>query len=141
MIVNCRLFIVCRVVVDVAVLILFLIRVANANAQASRVGATLEGVVSDTTGAVIADAKIAVHNSLTNQTRSVSTDGQGFFRAEQLAVGTYDVGVEQTGFSRNRHTDVVLSLGQTVHLDIVLSPASASERVTVSAQSWGIDTS
>ena len=117
MIVNCRLFFVRRVVVDVAVSILFLICVANANAQASRVGATLEGVVSDTTGAVIADAKIAVHNPLTNQTRSVSTDGQGFFRVEQLAVGTYEVGVEQTGFAPYRQTDAVLSLGQTVHLD------------------------
>jgi hypothetical protein len=34
-----------------------------------------------------------------------------------------------------------LSLGQTVHLDIVLSPASASEKITVSAQPSAIDTS
>jgi len=116
MIVNCRLFFVRRVVFDVAVSILFLICVANANARASRVGAALEGVVSDTTGAVLAEAKIAI-NPLTNQTRSVSTDGQGFFRVEQLAVGTYEVGVEQTGFAPYRQTDAVLSLGQTVHLD------------------------
>jgi len=49
--------------------------------------------------------------------------------------------VEQAGFALYRHTGVVLSLGQTVHLDIVLSPASASEKVTVSAQPSAIDTS
>ena len=141
MILNCRLFFVRRVVIDVAVSVLFLICAANADAQASRVGATLEGIVSDPTGAVIANAKIALHNPLTNQSRSVSTDGQGFFRAEQLAVGTYEVGVEQAGFAPYRHTGVVLSLGQTVHLDIVLSPASSSEKVTVSAQPSAIDTS
>ena len=79
MILNCRLFFVRRVVIDVAVSVLFLICAANADAQASRVGATLEGIVSDPTGAVIANAKIALHNPLTNQSRSVNTNGQGFF--------------------------------------------------------------
>ena len=36
---------------------------------------------------------------------------------------------------------MVLSLGQNLHLDIVLSPASTSEQVTVSAQPSAIDTS
>src|SRR6266478_1422706 len=141
MVLSFRLFSVRRVASELAGSVLFLLCAANAGAQASRVGATLEGVVSDTTGAVIANAKIALHNPLTNQSRSVTTDGQGFFRAEQLAVGTYEVEVEQTGFALYRHTGVVLSLGQTVHLDIVLSPASASEKVTVSAQPSAIDTS
>jgi outer membrane receptor for ferrienterochelin and colicin len=141
MIRHCRLFFVRRVAVDVAASVLFLFCAANADAQASRVGATLEGIVSDATGAVIPNAQVALHNPLTNQSRRVSTDGQGFFRAEQLAVGTYEVGVEQTGFAPYRHTGIVLSLGQTVHLDIVLAPASASEKVTVSAQPSAIDTS
>jgi outer membrane receptor for ferrienterochelin and colicin len=138
---NCRLLFARRVAIDLAVSVLFLLCAANAGAQASRVGATLEGIVSDPTSAVIPDAKVALHNPLTNQSRSVSTDGQGFFRAEQLAVGTYEVGVEQTGFAPYRHTGVVLSLGQTVHFDIVLSPASAAEKVTVSTQPSAIDTS
>src|SRR4029077_4304750 len=43
------------------------------------------------------------------------------------------------GFAPYRHTGVVLSLGQTVHLDIALSPASLSEQITVSAQPSVID--
>jgi outer membrane receptor for ferrienterochelin and colicin len=141
MIRHCRLFFVRRVAVDVAASVLFLFCAANADAQASRVGAILEGIVSDATGAVIPNAQVALHNPLTNQSRRVGTDGQGFFRAEQLAVGTYEVGVEQTGFAPYRHTGIVLRLGQTVHLNIVLSPASASEKVTVSAQPSALDTS
>ena len=49
--------------------------------------------------------------------------------------------MEHPGFAPYRHTGVVLSLGQTVHLDIVLAPASASAEVTVSAQPSAIDTS
>jgi hypothetical protein len=82
-----------------------------------------------------------LHNPRTNQSRTVTVDEQGFFRAGQLAVGTYEVRVEEAGFAPYRQTGVVLSLGQTVHLGIVLSPASASEKVTVSAQPSAIDTS
>src|SRR6266853_6912967 len=141
MILNCHLLSLRRVAIELAASAMFLLCAVNAHAQASRVGATLEGIVSDTTGAVIPSTKVALHNPLRNQSRSVGTDGQGFFRAEQLAVGTYEVGVEQMGFAPYRHPGVVLSLGQTVHLDIVLAPASASEKVTVSAQPSSLDPS
>src|SRR5258708_22453841 len=124
MVLNFRLFSVHRAAIELAVSVLFLLCPANAGAQASRVGAAVEGIVSDATGAVIPNAQVALHNPLTNQARRVSTDGQGFFRAEQLAVGTYEVAVEQAGFAPYRYTGIVLSLGQTVHLNIVLSPAS-----------------
>jgi carboxypeptidase family protein/TonB-dependent receptor-like protein len=114
---------------------------ANAVAQASRVGATLEGTVSDSSRAVIPQAAITFRNTLTNQARTVTTNDQGFFRAAQLAVGTYEVRLEHHGFAPYLQTGVALSLGQTIHLDIVLSLASASERMTVSAQPSVIDTS
>src|SRR5580704_8053246 len=112
----------------------------NASAQASRVAASLEGTVSDSSRAVIPQATIALRNTLTTQSRAIRTDDQGFFRADQLAVGTYEVRVEHPGFAPYHHTGVVLSLGQTIHLDIVLSPASASEELTVTAQPSALDT-
>ena|SRR5882724_7068379 len=84
MVLSFRLFSVRRVASELAVSVLFLLCAANARAQASRVGATLEGVVSDTTCAVISNAKVELHNPLTNQSRSVSTDGQGFFGQSSL---------------------------------------------------------
>src|SRR5258707_12453610 len=49
--------------------------------------------------------------------------------------------MEQTGFATYRQAGVGASLGQTVHLDIVLAPASASEQVTVNAQPTSLDAS
>src|SRR5713101_10074738 len=141
MILACRSFSVRHVVVGIAVTFALLFCAADAGAQASRVGATLEGTVRDPSGAVIPNSKITLHNPLTNQSRTVTTDEQGFFRAEQLSVGTYEVRVEQTGFAPYRQAGVGASLGQTVHLDIVLAPASASEQVTVSAQPSSLDAS
>jgi len=141
MILACRSFSGRHIAIGVAVSFALLFCAAGAAAQASRVGATLEGIVSDTSGAVIPNSKVTLHNPLTNQSRTVTTDEQGFFRAAQLAVGTYEVRVEQTGFAPYRRAGVVASLGQTVHLDIVLAPASAAEQVTVNAQPSSLDPS
>src|SRR5216683_289302 len=146
MILACRSFSVRHVASGIAVsfALMFctlLFCAADAAAQASRVGATLEGTVRDTSGAVIPNSKVTLHNPLTNQSRTVTTDEQGFFRAEQLAVGIYEVRVEQTGFAPYRQVSVGASLGQTVHLDIVVAPASASEQVTVNAQPSSLDPS
>src|SRR5260221_5187972 len=141
MILNSHLFSMRYVAIEVAVSVVFLLCAANAGAQASRVGGSLEGIVSDTSGAGIPNSRVTLHNPLTNQSRTVTTDEQGFFRAEQLAVGSYEVRVDQTGFATYRQAGVGASLGQTVHLDIVLAPASASEQVTVNAQPSSLDAS
>jgi hypothetical protein len=141
MILVCRSFPMRHVAIAIAVSFALLFCAAGAPAQASRVGATLEGAVRDTSGAVIPYSKVTLYNPLTNQTRTVTTDDHGFFRAEQLAVGSYEVRVKQTGFAPYRQTSVGASLGQTVHLDIVLAPASASEQVTVNSQPSSLDPS
>src|SRR6202521_5429800 len=121
--------------------LLTLMPVADSAAQSSRVGATLEGAVKDSSGAVIPGVVVALRNSSTDQTRAVTTNEVGSFHAEALLVGTYEVRVDLSGFAPYRHTGVQLSLGQTIRLDIILAPASGSTEVTVNAQPPAIDTS
>lgn len=106
----------------------------GAYAQASAVGATLEGVVTDSSGSPVANAGIQVRNVDTNQSRRLTTDERGSFRAPDLAVGAYEVTVERAGFASYRHTGVVLLVGQTTRLAITLAPAALKQQVTVSAQ-------
>ena len=126
--------------VALGTLLLMQLNAASADAQTSRVGAALTGTVSDSSGAVIPGAKVSVRNPLTNYARTVTTDEQGFYRAEALNVGTYEVRVEQAGFAPYWHAAVQVSLGQTVRLDIVLAPALASAEVTVNAEPSVLDT-
>jgi hypothetical protein len=130
-----------RVAFAVLVSCLLLVGAPGAAAQSSRVGATLEGTVSDSSSAVIPQVTITLRNTETNQSRTAATDEEGFFRADQLAVGTYEVRLEHPGFAPYRHTGIVLTLGQTIRLDIILVPASTSTEVTVTAQPPSIDTS
>lgn len=138
MLFNRRCSTVCRAAIPGIVLLLLPL---NIDGQASKVGAILQGTVSDASGAVVPNATLTINNVLTNQTRSVTTDDQGFFRASQLAVGTYQVRLARTGFAPYRSTDVSLSLGATVQLNIILSLASAAQQVAVTAQPSTLDTS
>ena len=70
MILACRSFSVRHVAIGIAVSFVLFFCAAKAAAQASRVGATLEGIVSDTSGAVIPNSKVTLHNPLTNQSRN-----------------------------------------------------------------------
>ena len=124
-----------------AVVIVLLLLPSQIDAQGSRVAAALEGTVRDSSGAVIPGAAVVVRNLSTNQARTTQTDGEGSFHAEALAVGSYEVRVDQAGFAPFRQTDLDLTLGQTTHLDIVLVPAALSEKVSVNAEQQTFDVS
>jgi hypothetical protein len=104
------------------------------------VAASVEGTVKDSAGGVISGAPVVIRHRDTNQSRTVDTDAEGSFHAEALPVGSYDVRVDQAGFALYRRTDIELSLGQTMRLEIVLVPAATYEKITVNAQPEILDT-
>jgi hypothetical protein len=107
--------------------------------QSSRVGATLDGIVSDSTGGRIPAAEVRLRASGTHLSRNILTNDKGFFRASELPVGTYEVFVENPGFVPYHHTGVILQVGESVHLDIVLPAAGIASEVTVTDQPPAID--
>ena len=125
--------------IALAVAVLLLSQAAWAFAQSSKVGATLTGTVTDSSSAVIPDANVELRNVSTGQTRNSPADAEGIFVFAALQVGSYELQVERTGFALYRQTGIELELGQTQHLNIVLSPASSSQSVTVKAESSAIE--
>src|SRR5215469_5682970 len=112
---------------------------STAWAQSSLVGGGLDGAVTDSTGAVIPGASITAREVSTHLSREVSTNGEGIFRIQELAPGTYEVSVSQPGFATYRHAGVTIQLGTTAHLDVALQSAGVSTQITVSAQPPPID--
>ncbi len=113
------------------ILILF---VVAARAQTSRVGATIQGTVSDASGGSVAGATVRIREQSTNIERTIHADSHGLFRATDLPVGIYEVRVEQSGFAPYIQTGLQLELSADVHLEIILAPASMKTTVTVTAQ-------
>jgi len=62
-----------------------------AGVQSQATTGTIEGTVTDQTGAVLPAADVKVKNVETAVIRSVLTDDRGFFRAPLLPVGRYDI--------------------------------------------------
>ena len=120
-------------------LLLALIGAVSCAAQTLKTSGTLEGTISDTSSKRIAGVKVTFRQTETNQTRTVTADDQGFFRASDLPVGTYEVRIEQPGFVPYLHTGVGLDVGITAHLDVVLPAAGVATQITVSAQPPPID--
>src|SRR5712691_2953507 len=123
------------------VLLLALVGVAMSAAQTSKTSGTLEGTLSDATGGRIPGVKVSLRQTETNQTRTVYTDDEGFFRATDLPVSTYEVRIEAEKFAPYLHTGVAIGVGNTAHLDVVLQAAGVTTQVTVSAQPPPIDPS
>jgi len=123
------------------VISLFIITSAATAAQTASITAILEGTVSDNTGGVIPDAEVRLRNTATNQVRTVRANEQGFFRASELPVGTYEISVEHSGFALYQHTEITLAIGQTIRFNIELAPEGAASQVTITERPPPIDAS
>jgi hypothetical protein len=95
--------------------------------------ATIVGIVSDTSGAVIADAALDVRNVETNDLRQVTSDAKGEFAFTNLAPGTYEVTVTKEGFRSSRRTGVQLQMEQSARLEFRLEVGAVNQAIEVTA--------
>jgi hypothetical protein len=99
------------------------------SAQADR--ASVNGTISDPTGAVIGGARVEVVSSTTGFQRQAISSDAGTFQLSALPIGTYKVTVEKEGFRSVTIDNVVLSVGQERTIDAQLQVGSISAEVEV----------
>src|SRR5947209_15008092 len=87
-----------------------MIVVASAHAQST---ATLSGVVTDPSGAVVANAQVKVTSLQTGAERVVPTDGEGLYAVPSLQPGDYTLQVNSSGFAPFTVQKLTLSVDQT----------------------------
>lgn len=102
-------------------------------AQAQSLG-TISGTVTDSSGAVIPSASLAIKNQGTGVERAVSTDAEGRYVAAGLPIGTYSVTASAKGLQPVERRDISLEVGQIDTVDMVLRPASVGTQVEVTSQ-------
>ena len=96
--------------------------------------ADILGTVTDSSGAVLVDAKITVENPETNLTRTATTNSSGNYVISLLPAGRYNIKVEHPGFRAANLNAIALATGDRVRQDIRLEVGQATESVEVSAQ-------
>src|SRR5215471_5393475 len=92
----------------------------------------IQGAVKDATGASIPGVSITVKNDRTSEERQTMTGDRGDYVITALRPSTYIVRASLTGFAPEEVTGVQLAVGQTLTVDLALSPAGVAQEVTVS---------
>src|SRR6267378_691918 len=98
------------------------------------VNATLLGTVTDTSGGVVAGAKITITELKTGVVHSVTTNDSGNYEVSNLAPGQYQVAAEKEGFKKAVHSSVDVLVNTATRINLVLEPGTARETVVVSSE-------
>jgi len=101
---------------------------------------TISGTVQDQSGAVVAGANVKAVNPATNFSRETTSATNGFYRFDQLPVGTYTISAEASGFKKSLTQNVALSVNDALTLDVKLEVGQVSEVVTVSEAPSAVNT-
>jgi len=113
--------------------ILVLLALALASLRAQTAGtATLVGTISDTSGAVIAGAKVTAVNVANAFTSESVTTPEGGYYIPYLAPGEYRLMVEVAGFKKYQRAGIVVRTGEMPRIDIQMEVGAVTESVSVS---------
>src|SRR5258708_38319203 len=91
----------------------------------------ITGVVVDSTGASIPNAKVTATNQATGTVAKTETTADGYYKLPYLAAGKYNVGVEKELFPVDRVPDLPVLVGQIATIDVTLKPASLPHEATI----------
>jgi hypothetical protein len=94
---------------------------------------SLNGTVTDSTGAAISEATITAVSEQTSLTRSATSQKTGYWQILNLPVGSYRLTVTQKGFQTVNFPGLDVQEARATTLNAKLKPGSVSESVTVNA--------
>ena len=99
--------------------------------RAQTVTGTIQGNVTDSSGAVVPSADITITNQDTGVARAATSNNEGVYNVPSLLPGKYSVEAKAQGFAPTEVKDVVLSVGSDTRVDLKLQVGQTSQQVTV----------
>src|SRR5436305_4542051 len=103
-------------------------------ARAQLLQGTIDGNVTDSSGAAVAGAKVIATDQATGFVRDTVTSSTGAYTFPILPPGTYTITISSSGFQTYTRTGVEVTVQTVTRVDVSLSVGAVSENVTVSAQ-------
>jgi hypothetical protein len=114
----------------------------SAIVYSQQITGSISGTVTDTSGAVITNAAVTIHNDDTGtDIRTVHTDASGVYHATLLPIGRYTLSFSADGFQTYIAKQLNLHVGTQVTLSATLKPGAVTQQVTVTASSTPVDLS
>ena len=115
------------------ILYLALALLSNLPVYAQGIYATLTGVVSDPSGALVGQASVTLTDAKSGSLRNTVTNGEGYFTFASMPVGTYNVSVGAKGFETSSIKGIGLSGGEKRNIDVSLVVGSTTVTVDVTS--------
>jgi hypothetical protein len=101
---------------------------------AQTVTGAIRGTITDSSGAVVAGARVAANNTATGVSTVATTNQAGEYSIRFLQIGRYTVSVEAKGFTKSSYGPFALEIDQTAKIDLPLSIGAATTTVEISGE-------
>src|ERR1035438_4899706 len=109
----------------------------TASAQAS---AGVTGTLTDSSGAVVADAKVTITNEGTAISDHTTSGSAGTYSFKGLTPGKYSLAVDAHGFKKSVMPNISIDVSTTATIDVTLSAGATDETVQVTANEIALNT-
>src|SRR5438128_1393101 len=94
---------------------------------------SIQGTITDQTGAVVPAAKVTLTNEGTNLAITTTSGADGGYIFTPVKIGTYSVTAEAQGFQRVTQSHLTVSIDQQLVVDLSLKPGAVSQTVEVTS--------
>jgi hypothetical protein len=93
--------------------------------------AGVQGTISDSSGALVPEAKIVLKHAETGKIQEVKSSDEGFYRIVGLAPGKYSLTVEKTGYKTSLSENVTVAAESVQGVDVILETGEITATVTI----------
>src|ERR1700761_3837097 len=112
---------------------IFLICLSSITAWSQQTS-TILGTVRDSSGAVVAGARLDAIRTETNLHRDTTTGPTGEYEFASLPPGQYRLQVDKTGFETSIINEIKADVGQQTRIDVVLKVGTENQQVSVQGE-------
>src|SRR5580704_7930425 len=116
-----------------AAILLVLLALIPISAFAQQTLGSIDGQVTDSSGAVISGVAVKARNVATNLEVTAQTNGNGSFQIADLPIGTYEVVFSKDAFEKANYPEILVQGDRTATINVQLRPGAVSTTVTVEA--------
>ncbi len=123
-----------NVLKHLALIMTLLLSFFSLSAMAQEITATVNGQITDSTGATVSKADITLTNLATKEARKVQSNDEGYYALTFIKPGIYDLSVKMQGFKEYLNTGLELLVNDRKTLNIALEAGQVSESVLVTGE-------
>jgi len=114
-------------------LLLMLVVLLSLPTFAQQTLGSINGTVTDASGAVVQSADVSIRNTGTNLVVTAKSKGDGSFSIVDLPIGNYEVTFSKQGFKKEVHSQILVQGNLTTTVNAKLQPGEITNSVTVSS--------